>query len=141
MNVLLTSRYKQWIDFWNDLCLCLLGPPKHLGSRDWVFKGAAKSPGLILAVTSPHRQVETFLHGFYKCVNCLIKSDYSDTYINMFECSLDSYFSEYKILKSFSEQGSQISFILSWHETAHNYLSNVFSLFLRNILKTRKKKQ
>lgn len=35
-----------------------LGPPKHSWSRDRIFKGATKCPGLIPAPPSSHRQVE-----------------------------------------------------------------------------------
>lgn len=35
-----------------------LGPPKHSWSRDRIFKGATKCPGLIPALPSSHRQVE-----------------------------------------------------------------------------------
>lgn len=51
----------------------LPGPPKHPGSREWIFEGAAESPGLLPALTSPHRQVELFLHIYiYSSSNSLI---------------------------------------------------------------------
>ncbi len=54
--------------------LCILdisrsGLTKHPGGRERIFKRAAESPGIVPSLTSPHRQVELFLHLlFYSAV-------------------------------------------------------------------------
>lgn len=67
--------------------MSLPGPPKHPGSREWIFEGAAESPGLVPALTSPHRQVEWYTHK-HVCCNIICPNIRQHVFCNTHRCCI-----------------------------------------------------
>lgn len=104
---------------YSDLpALCVMFPSgltEHPGSREWIFTGGAESPGLLPALTSPHRQVELFLHFVLCYLTVSDTATHTLQYLLRYQYNLTSNHTAQMLLPTFNIQHVKVSHFVVLH--------------------------